>query len=190
MLAPRAASENLRVFDRAKKAGRQIKAGDEHGTAGLFCLGITKRQDPHWLAERFVERFSAGNYSSLSTVLLVARAETGRPEEIPLDFALSLHNPKAKVALPMYQLQSSGAFVQLGPKSTGPVRISAYEYCHVECKAGTPTAGATGSSDDTCVDAGDVTVGGKRHSAVAHDQRERRRAHSNLSNVQQRYPFR
>ena len=142
MLAPRAPHENLRVFDRAKKAGKQIKASDGHGTASLFCLGITRHQDPHWLAERFLERFIGGNYSSMSAVLLVARAESGRPEETPLDFALSLHNPNAKASLPVYQLQSSGAFVKLGPKSTVPVRISAYEYCHVECKAGTPTAGA------------------------------------------------
>lgn len=37
VLAPRAPYENLRVFDRAKKAGKQLKASDEHGIASLFC---------------------------------------------------------------------------------------------------------------------------------------------------------
>jgi hypothetical protein len=137
VLAPRSPAEDIRVFDRSKEATKQLKAFNNGCNAGVFCLGLTKHQDPHFLAKRFEERFKGGNYSNISSAILMARMEPIQQDvKPPLDFATVVYNPKAKVHLPTFYLHTAGHFADLKPEPPTSAEVSAYQCSAVEAKRG------------------------------------------------------
>lgn len=137
VLAPRSPTENIRVLDRTKKAAKQLKALDNGRTPGIFCIGLTQHQDPHWLSTRLAERFGAGNYSGIASAILMARIDAGRPDEMLVDFAVPLHNPRARVSAPPFGLHSTGLFGQFSATAPKAIGVSAYQYSGVESRVGT-----------------------------------------------------
>lgn len=94
ILCPRAESENRRVFDRAKRASKQLKAvsGSNHGP---LWLGVSDFQDVHLLVDEFRKRFANGELSGISNV--VFHQATVTPHNAPVDCLAMLRNESCPV---------------------------------------------------------------------------------------------
>ena len=144
VLAPRSPTEDIRVFDRSKAASKQLGSFNDGRNAGVFSLGLTKHQDPHFLVKRFEERFKGGNYSNISSAILMARMEPIQQHHKPsLDFVAVVHNPKAKVHIPAFCLHTAGQFVDFPPEPPTSSEVSAYQYSTVEAAKGYSLRDAT-----------------------------------------------
>lgn len=101
VLCPRSLKEDIRVQDRSKRASKQISAIAKGEFPGLLCLGITRVQHPWHIYKLLRNRFSMGQYSSISSAMLL---ETGTHVVAPMrsvvDVLSFVKNDKAQRAMP------------------------------------------------------------------------------------------
>lgn len=70
LLAPRSREESLRVFDRCKRASRQLRSIAAVGRSGLLFLGGDVFAHRRFLAELMERRLSDGKYSGIGAAFL------------------------------------------------------------------------------------------------------------------------
>jgi hypothetical protein len=101
VLCARSLKEDIRVQDRSKRASKQISAVAKGEFPGVLCLGITRVQQPQHVYQLLRNRFSIGQYSSISSAMLL---ETGThvapPKRSMVDVLSFVKNEKAQRAIP------------------------------------------------------------------------------------------
>ena len=101
VLCPRSINEDLRVQDRSKRASKQLSSVTEGKYPGLMCLGVTKFQQPQHLYQLFRNRFSKGQYSSISSIMLLeAGTHVAPPKRSTVDVLSIVKNGKTLRAVP------------------------------------------------------------------------------------------
>jgi hypothetical protein len=102
IFCPRHPKEDLRIEGRTKDASRQLSMHTTgENEAGLFCLGIGRPQNPHYIKELLFTRFTRGQYSHICCVLLL---RTGTFMQTPMrsiiDFVEAVKNNNSRVQIP------------------------------------------------------------------------------------------
>jgi hypothetical protein len=101
VLCARSIKENIRVQDRSKRASKQISAVAKGEFPGLLCLGITRVQDPQHICKLLSNRFCMGQYSSISSAMLLeAGTHVVAPKRSMVDVISLVKNEKARRPIP------------------------------------------------------------------------------------------
>lgn len=143
ILCPRSEKENFRVEGRSKNASNQLKAYTEGAHPGIFCLGVTEHQDPHFVCELLQRRFSQSQNKAISGVIL-SRSGThlGQPQRTVVDFLVTVTNVNALAPLPeripIAPLGMSAHLLRAFPRTD---EVSAYRFATALMKA--PPSGAS-----------------------------------------------
>jgi hypothetical protein len=134
ILTPRSQKENLRVQDRSKKASRQLRSYEKGKHGGIFCLGLSRHQDPHFVIQLIQNRFLKGQYSGISSVLL---SRTGLhlnpPQRTYVGLFSVLDNPNTtREVSDELELGCVGVCGNLIGNQPEEKTISAYRYGEIE----------------------------------------------------------
>jgi hypothetical protein len=124
----------LRVERLAKNASSQLGSSKTRTYPGIFALGVTELQQVEDIAPILTKRFSQGQYSGISSVMMLRRGTVLEPPKRGSgDLIGTLPNARAKRRLPALGLQPldlAGTF----PTAEGG--IPAYRYQVHEAKMG------------------------------------------------------
>ena len=140
ILCPKSPNEDIRVQDRSKKASKQLSAYSIENTAGLFCLGITRLQNPHYISDLLQSRFSKGQYSGISSVMMILTGtHLGNPRRSVIDLIDLVKNKKASISIPGHlTFAASGLLGHLIRGIPPPVEVPAYRHLVTEGKIANP----------------------------------------------------
>ncbi len=96
VMAPVPDSENMRVIQRAKEAGKQLRAFPTTRDSGIVSIGLSDSQDSSGVFEHINERIRRGRFSGIAAVLLLKRRTLlDPPRRTTLDLLEVRKNPSA-----------------------------------------------------------------------------------------------
>lgn len=134
ILCPKSEKEDLRVHRPGSKASKQLSATTTAEHPGMLLLGVTRLQEPAFVADLFRRRFAVGRYPGISGVILIQSATYMQPPvRAPLDLVGSFRNKLASKQLPNIPLGPVGLLAGF------PVRagsIPAYNHLVQEARMG------------------------------------------------------
>jgi hypothetical protein len=132
-LSPRAVAENLRVQDRSKTASGQLQTLVDAGHSGILCLGLNEYQEAGTVAHLLNRRFGKGQYSAISSVLLIKpQVNLAPPRRCLVDLVSTVKNELSTVPLRSnLSLSSTGVMAPLKQESPNGDGIAAYRAARV-----------------------------------------------------------
>lgn len=134
--APRSDSENTRVLSRGKDASKQLNTFHDKKSPGICCIQIGENQDPRQIFEFFNRRFSSGQMSGISSLLLNNKGTLhNNNESTYIDGITVLHNQKAAHRTPTdLEIKPVGRFVPLLPTTPDKIPCYGFSTCAIRVK--------------------------------------------------------
>lgn len=136
LLCSRSPNEDIRIQDRSKRASRQIAGVAKGEYPGLLCLGLTRVQHPQHIIQLLRNRFSRGQYSAISSVMLLETGtHGGLPKRSTVDVLGFVKNERAKRAIPgNLKFRCLGLLGHIEENLPMPNEVAAYRYMLAEGK--------------------------------------------------------
>lgn len=133
VLCPKSHKEDERASQLGKDASKQLSVDPVKGFPGLLFLGVGNTQSPKEVCDLFTRRFSAGQFSGISGLILTKSSiNIGSPAHSAVDQYCAVLNPRGCRSMVPISFESDGCFEPLNLGAE--VQIPVYGRSGVEAK--------------------------------------------------------